>query len=283
MVTGMRAPPAATALSSVASGKTSANSSAAQAPGNVGGALLLLQNIGDRLDDFVAGVVAVSVVDRLEVIDVAHQESQRPAVAAKARPFGLRQVEKIAPVVEPGHAVDRREPLQRLALAHQIADIAVSEEPAAVGQCLAVKADDFAGLEPDIERAVMAGADRFELAGEIVAKRVRRHRVSCVAAAVIHQLDETRPAVGDVVGQAPEAAEGAVDELHVARRIEHDDAVIEIVDDRAQCGKLRRGFGGRNTVGIVRAARSQPVGTPAHAHGHSLERIPIVFMHSLHA
>ncbi len=130
---------------------------AAQASGNIGRALLLLQYVGDSLDDVVADVMAVSVVDRLEVVDVAHQQRHRPAIAAKARPFGLGQSEKSAPVVEPGHAVDGREPLQRLGLAHQIADIAVGEKPAAVGQRLAAKTDDLAVIEPDIERAVVAG------------------------------------------------------------------------------------------------------------------------------
>ncbi len=46
---------------------------AAQPPSDIGGALLLLQNVGDRLDDFVADVVAVAVIDPLEVIDVEHQ------------------------------------------------------------------------------------------------------------------------------------------------------------------------------------------------------------------
>jgi hypothetical protein len=46
---------------------------AAQAPDDVGSALLLLQDVGDRLDDLVAGVVAVSVVDPLEEVDVAHE------------------------------------------------------------------------------------------------------------------------------------------------------------------------------------------------------------------
>jgi hypothetical protein len=161
-----------------------------------------------------------------------------------------------------------------LGLAHELADIAVSEEPPAVGQRLAVKADDLAGVEPDIERAVMVGGDRFELAGEIVAERMRRHRISRRAAAVIHQLEKTRPAFGDVVGHAPEAAKGAVDELHIALRIKHDDAVIEIVDDGAQRGKLRRRVGARTAVRFVRGMRSQRGGTGAHAHGHSLAFAP---------
>ena len=124
----------------------------------------------------------------------------------------------------------------------------------------------FAVIEPDIERAVAAGADQFELAGEIIAERVRCHRISGVAAAVIHQLDEIRPAFGDVVGHAPEPAKRAVDELHIARGIQHDNAVIEIVDDGAQRGKLRGRIRTRpiRRFGFPCGIAAQGVGTGAH-------------------
>ncbi len=127
----------------------------------------------------------------------------------------------------------------------------------------------------------MAGADRFQLLGEIVAEPVRRHRISGVAAAVIHQLDEGRPAVGDVVGHAPELAKGAVDELHAALRVQNDDAVIEVVDAGAQRGKLRRQVRRvsapyrrrvrrANGVGIRRGLGLQGIGPGARHHASSL-------------
>ncbi|MGD0331813.1 MAG: hypothetical protein ABSA90_01005 [Xanthobacteraceae bacterium] len=73
-----------------------------------------------------------------------------------------------------------------------------------------------------------------------------RYRVGGGAAAVIHQPDEALPTLRQLIRHPPETAERAVDELDPAFLIEHDDAVVQIVDDRAQGNDLRRhgsGFG----------------------------------------
>ena len=56
----------------------------------------------------VAGEVAVLVVDRLEVIDVEHQQRQRPAVARAARDLALEELEEVALVVGAGQGVHDR-------------------------------------------------------------------------------------------------------------------------------------------------------------------------------
>jgi hypothetical protein len=52
--------------------------------------------------------VAVLVVDRLEVIDVEHQQRQRPAVARAARDLALEELEEVALVVGAGQGVHDR-------------------------------------------------------------------------------------------------------------------------------------------------------------------------------
>lgn len=80
--------------------------------------------------------------------------------------------------------------------------------------------------------------------GDIFAELVGRYGVSFDAAAVIHELDEGLPAVGEFVGHPPKPAKGSVDELRPPLLVQHDHAVLQVVDDRAQGRELRRNSGG---------------------------------------
>jgi hypothetical protein len=60
---------------------------------------MLLQQVGDRLDNFVAGIVAIPVVDRLEKVDVYHQQGQRLPKPLEPRPFHVGEFHKISPIV----------------------------------------------------------------------------------------------------------------------------------------------------------------------------------------
>lgn len=58
--------------------------------------------------------------------------------------------------------------------------------------------------------------------------------VSVGVAAVIHQRDEGRPALGNLVGQRPHLAKRAVDELGTQVAVEQEDAGLDLVKRCAQ-------------------------------------------------
>ena len=66
------------------------------------------------LQNRVAPLVTVGIVDALEVIDVYHDQAQGPLVTPPAPPFHADAVEELAPVVEPGERVGRRLDAQRV-------------------------------------------------------------------------------------------------------------------------------------------------------------------------
>jgi hypothetical protein len=73
----------------------------AQTPGDIGRSFMVLQGVGHRFDDFVADVVTIRVVDRLELIDVDHQKSERPPVALEASPFISASARKCCRLFKP--------------------------------------------------------------------------------------------------------------------------------------------------------------------------------------
>ena len=62
----------------------------------------------------VAGEVAVGVVDLLEVVDVEHDQRQRPPVALRARDLALEQLVEEPLVVDAGQAVEDRQAVDLL-------------------------------------------------------------------------------------------------------------------------------------------------------------------------
>ena len=90
--------------------------------------LCFCKTSGHRLDDFVAGLVAEGVVDRLEKVDVHHQYCQRPPVALEPRPFDLGKDQKMPAIVQAGQAVEAGEALERGRVIRQFADVAVGSE-----------------------------------------------------------------------------------------------------------------------------------------------------------
>ena len=96
----------------VGAGKEQHELLAAEAPGGVDLlAHALAQQLGEGADDRVPGRMAVHVVDRLEVVEVGEDERRRSAHALGADELGLELVLAVAPVGEPGEAVDERLPL----------------------------------------------------------------------------------------------------------------------------------------------------------------------------
>jgi hypothetical protein len=80
-------------------------------------------------------------------------------------------------------------------------------------------------------------------------------------AAVVHQVDERRPAVGDVVRQPPEPAEGAIDELRPPFLVEQHDAESHPVEGGTQRRKVA-GRGRKRTARVsvaLRRASHKPI------------------------
>ena len=75
---------------------------AAVAVDGVAGAALAHERVGDRAQDVVSGLVALAVVERLEVIEVAEQHAVGVAVADPARVVRREVLLEAQPVPEPG-------------------------------------------------------------------------------------------------------------------------------------------------------------------------------------
>jgi len=80
-------------------------------------------------DHRIAAVVAESVVDRLEQVDVEHHQRQRPPVARAKRLVGAHQ--EVTAVAQAGEVVSGGEPLELLCVAHQLA---TQHEQLAIGR-----------------------------------------------------------------------------------------------------------------------------------------------------
>src|SRR5690606_28187254 len=78
---------------------------AAVAAGDVFVARVRGQHLCEMDEDRVAAVVAVLVVEALEVVDVQHQQRQRPAATLTARQFALQGFLQIAPVEQAGEGI----------------------------------------------------------------------------------------------------------------------------------------------------------------------------------
>ncbi len=160
----------------------------------------------------------------------------------------------MAPVVHSGHCIDAGEPFQRVGPPRQFADVAVGQEPAAVGQRLAAELQHLAVEKPDAQRAFLAGVNEIDLFGEVVAEQIMRYGGSGHAAALVEEGGKVQSAFGHRIRNPPEATEGAIDELNPAFLIEQNNSDAQIVDDRAQGGKLRRHFGHAG-AGLIAASR----------------------------
>ncbi len=61
--------------------------------------------------------MSVVVVDRFEIVDVGHDDRERPVVAARTLEFLTQTIEEVAVVLEAGEPVGHR---QRLQLGHRL-------------------------------------------------------------------------------------------------------------------------------------------------------------------
>ena len=71
-------------------------------------------------DHRVADIVAKSIVDRFEQIDVEDQQRQRLALVRVPTPLLLGEREEVPPVVQAGQIVGRGQPLELLGVAHEV-------------------------------------------------------------------------------------------------------------------------------------------------------------------
>ena len=71
--------------------------------------------VGDAPQDLVAGDVAEAVVDRLQVVEIQHDQAERPAGPVAARDLALEGREEEGPVVQAGERVHGRHPDRRVA------------------------------------------------------------------------------------------------------------------------------------------------------------------------
>ena len=94
---------------------------AADAAGDVGAADDRADALGELRQDGVAGQVADALVDRLEVVDVEHDEGELPVVAVRPGDLARERVVEEAPVVEARERVEVGE-LARLAEAPRVLD-----------------------------------------------------------------------------------------------------------------------------------------------------------------
>ena len=78
---------------------------AAIAAGHVGGTRLLAQHRRQVLEDFVARLVAVGIVDALEMVEIDQHQAQRVPLALAVRQIAVHGGIEIAPVVETGQRV----------------------------------------------------------------------------------------------------------------------------------------------------------------------------------
>ena len=85
---------------------------AAEARRHVVVAQLRAEDLGDALQDGVAGEVAVGVVDVAQEVEVGHHQRQRPLEALRARELLVQGDGEVAGVEEPGLRVDARLLLQ---------------------------------------------------------------------------------------------------------------------------------------------------------------------------
>ncbi len=108
------------ACSGVVSGSSRTNSSPPIRARMSKGRISSRQMSGDVADHGVAHVVAKSIIDRLEHIDVEDQQRQRPVLALVPPPFILGEREEVPPVAETGQIVGRGQPLELLGVAHEV-------------------------------------------------------------------------------------------------------------------------------------------------------------------
>jgi hypothetical protein len=123
---------------------------------------------------------------------------------------------------------------QFVGMADDVGDVGVAEHAAAVGQHGALNAQHRAVGAADVARRAFSAADLADTIGDIGVHLIRRHFVSAYVAAVIEQRYVGRPAFGDCIGQPPNLAKGAVDELGTQVGVEQNDACFYLVHRRTQ-------------------------------------------------
>ena len=115
-------------------------------------------------------------------------------------------------------------------VANEVGDRRIAQHASAVGQRRADEAQHLSVGEIDVDRRGIAGPHHFGALGDEGAQFVLGQFPGAGVAAVIHQRDERRLAVGLLVGQRKIIAEGAVDEFGAGIGIEQHDADVDLVE-----------------------------------------------------
>ena len=124
-------------------------------------------------------------------------------------------------------------------MANEVGDRRIAQHASAIGQRRANEAQHLSVGEIDVDRRGIAGPDHFGALGDERAQFVLGQLPGAGVAAVIHQRDEGRLAVGLLVGQREIIAEGAVDEFGARIGIEQHDADVDLIE----CGRQAVGGG----------------------------------------
>ena len=104
---------------------------AAEPADEIGAAHDAAHALGEMLQHLVAGVMAVGVVDRFEMVDVEHHQRQRAALMrGLVEQSGEMRLE-IAPIVEAGQRIDGGELDRRLQIGAQAVGVALAAQLAA--------------------------------------------------------------------------------------------------------------------------------------------------------
>src|SRR5262249_35590875 len=79
----------------------------------------------------IAGVMPEAIIDRLEVVNIDHQEGQRSTIALRAIPFAIGQRQEVATIINSCHAVHRCKALKLFSVAYNVRDVAIGQHPSA--------------------------------------------------------------------------------------------------------------------------------------------------------
>ena len=115
-------------------------------------------------------------------------------------------------------------------MAHEVGHRRVAQHAPAVGQGGADEAQHLAIAQGDVDRRGIAGPHHLHALRDEGAELILGQLERAGVAAVIHQRDEGRLAVGLFVGQRKIVAEGAVDEFGAGFGVEQHDADIDLVE-----------------------------------------------------
>ena len=144
-------------------------------------------------------------------------------------------------------------------MTNEIGDVSVGQKPAAFGQGRILAANDPAFVGVDVERRRIAGLDhRQATCDQRLGLLAARSEDLCLFSE-LHELDEGRSAVRQLVRSIPDLAEFAVDETRPQVGVEQHHAILALVERAAQDEELAiRGFHALPAVALLLQGALRP-------------------------